>query len=61
MGTLSYSEDVLHISHLVVLNSLSNLSPGIFKYRHFLFPFLNILNLKDIVLDYKLMYFTCML
>lgn len=61
MGTLSYSEDVLHISHLVVLNSLSNLSPGIFKYRHFLFPFLNILNLKDIVLDYKLVYFTCML
>lgn len=47
------SEDVLHISHLVVLKSLLQSNPVILTYRHFSFPFLNILNLKYVVLDYK--------
>jgi len=32
MGTLSYSENVLHISHCAELDSLSNSSPVILKY-----------------------------
>lgn len=43
----------LHISHLVMLNSLFQSNPVILKYRRFSFPFLNILNLKYVVLGYK--------